>query len=57
MIRKKYTKPDIEVFDLDKEVCLLLSSDPWDPIGPPGMSAAPKQEPFSQNAFDENPFE
>ncbi|MCG8581903.1 MAG: hypothetical protein MI866_18395 [Bacteroidales bacterium] len=56
-MKKAYIKPDLNLYDLDKKVCLLLSSEEWDPIGPPGMSAAPQKEPFSENAFQENPFE
>ncbi|WP_430814499.1 hypothetical protein [Carboxylicivirga sp. RSCT41] len=57
MSKKTYTKPGIEQYSLDKEVCLLLSSEIWDPVGPPGMTAAPQKELFSENAFEENPFE
>jgi len=50
---KTYSKPIIQSYNLDRDCCLVLSSDGFDDIPTsPGI-----QQSETVNVFDENPFE
>lgn len=56
-----YIKPELEVYNVDKEICLVMASE----IGPPDppfsaaspTSEAAEQPATKQSSFNDNPFE
>ncbi len=62
MRKKAYTKPRIEINEIDNEISLVMMTDeytPPDKPGPPSASqVAPESEssPTQLNSFEDNPF-
>jgi len=56
--KKTYSKPDFDAYFIDKEICLVMSSEdtgPDDPFGAAAPSPPPEQPSGLQaNPFDEN---
>ncbi|MCW3807652.1 hypothetical protein [Plebeiibacterium marinum] len=60
-LKKKYSKPELGQFTIDKDICLMMTSEGSGPGDP--FSAAPQtqqeQQPVNtfDNNFESNPFE
>ncbi|MCT4589688.1 MAG: hypothetical protein N4A71_17835 [Carboxylicivirga sp.] len=51
--KKKYNRPELEAYQIDNEISLVLMTGETDPPDPPRRGAAQQQP----NSFEENPFE
>ena len=51
--KKKYYSPELEVYQIDKEISLVLMTGETDPPDPPRGGAAQQ----SPSSFEDNPFD
>ncbi|WP_185969045.1 hypothetical protein [Carboxylicivirga sp. M1479] len=58
MGKKKYSRPVIQSYDLDRDICLVLSSDGFGELPtPPGTQKTDAVNTFDENPFDQTAFE
>ncbi len=55
-LKRKYSKPFIEVFNMDKEICLVMTSENTGP-GDGFESASAQVTPEGTSSIQDNPFE